>query len=47
MLSYRVASGDPPGYRIKFDGIEIESIALRRQHVEIAMFGTGGSIRCP
>jgi hypothetical protein len=34
MLSYRVANNDPLGYRVKFDGVEIGSIALRRQHVE-------------
>jgi hypothetical protein len=34
MLSYRVANADPPGYRIKFDGVEVGSISRRHQHVE-------------
>jgi hypothetical protein len=32
MLTYRQAS--PDGYRIKFDGVEIGSIARRHQHVQ-------------
>jgi hypothetical protein len=33
MLTYRKLNGDPPSYRVKFDGVEIGSIALRTNHL--------------
>jgi hypothetical protein len=32
--SYRLANTHPPGYRIKFDGVEVGSISGRHHHVD-------------
>ena len=32
-LTYRQLNGDPPSYRVSFDGVEISSIALRTNHI--------------
>jgi hypothetical protein len=29
MFAYRLTSTEPPGYRIKFDGVEIDSVSKR------------------
>jgi hypothetical protein len=32
MFAYRLTSTEPPGYRIKFDGIEVSRVSKRRDH---------------
>jgi hypothetical protein len=32
-LTYRKLNGDPPSYRVSFEGIEIGSITLRTNHI--------------